>query len=139
MFLDMLRPKPRLRSSFARISARTWLGFECLEERSVPATFVANTFADVVDPGDAFLSLREAIDRANALPGPDTIKLRAGVYKISLLGDDNSNVAGDFDVTDSLTLLGKGASFTAIESNNALLDRYRLFDVHGDIDMAFTS
>jgi hypothetical protein len=51
---------------------------ERLEGRLVPAMIAVGTFADAVVPGDGVFSLREAVSRANALPGPDTIVLRPG-------------------------------------------------------------
>src|SRR4051794_14761330 len=77
---------------------------QSLEDRLVPATIVVTTLADVVNNADHVVSLREAINQANATPGPDTIRLQAGVYKISLAGADDTNVAGDFDITQSLTV-----------------------------------
>src|SRR5262245_59802729 len=93
------------------------LRLESLEDRAVPATFTVNTFADVV-ANDGRLSLREAINQANALPGPDIIRLQAGLYKITRAGTgEDANARGDFDVKDSLTIVGLGAGATAIESN----------------------
>ena len=40
------------------------LRLECLEDRSVPATFNVTTTLDVIDPADGKRSLREAITRA---------------------------------------------------------------------------
>src|SRR5262245_66428645 len=94
---------------------RSALQLEALEGRLVPTTLAVTTFADVVNPNDGVLSLREAINAANALPGPDTIVLQAGVYKISLAGTDDTNAAGDFDVTHPLTIVGQGAGKTAID------------------------
>jgi CSLREA domain-containing protein len=86
------------------------LRLECLEDRRVPATFLVNTFADVVNPNkDGVLSLREAINAANATPGADTIVLQAGVYRISIPGaGENANARGDFDITNPLTIVGQG-------------------------------
>src|SRR5262249_29734237 len=100
---------------------------EMLEDRAVPATFAVTTFADVVNPNDGVLSLREAISRANATTAPDTIQLQAGVYRIGLSGADDANALGDFDVTNPLTIVGRGAGATAIESNDADINRERLF------------
>src|SRR5947208_8987790 len=85
----------------ARRPRRFRPGLEGLEGRLVPATFMVTTFADVVNPNDHVVSLREAVSMANARPGPDTIVLQAGAYKMSLVGTDDTNAAGDFDVTDS--------------------------------------
>ena len=49
----------------------------------MPATIVATTTADVVNPNDGLVSLREAVTMANATAAPDTIQLNAGVYKIT--------------------------------------------------------
>jgi len=58
-------------------------------------TFTVNTTVDAVDtnPGDGACStgagscsLRAAIQEANALAGPDTINVTAGVYSLSIFG-----------------------------------------------------
>jgi len=104
------------------------LKVENLEDRSVPATFTVNTVLDEVTSGDGKLSLREAITKANALAGPDTIVLSSGVYKIALTGTgEDANATGDFDITDSLTIAGAGAGLTIIDGRQ--LDR--VFDVLG--------
>jgi CSLREA domain-containing protein len=97
---------------------------QLLEARHTPATFVVNTTLDVVSDTDDKRSLREAISEANlrnnALnPGgaPDVIALKSGVYKIALMRTDDANGAGDFDVTESVKIVGKGAYWTAIEGN----------------------
>ena len=75
------------------------LEVEVLEDRLVPATIVVTTRADVVNRGDGKVSLREAITRANATAGQDTIELGAGVYRIGIVGaGENANATGDFDV-----------------------------------------
>src|SRR4051794_1802110 len=55
-------------------------GIERLEDRAVPATFTVTTTLDAV-AADGKLSLREAINAANARLGGDTIVLPAGVYR----------------------------------------------------------
>src|SRR5262245_50984989 len=87
---------------------------EYLEDRSVPATFTVTTPLDVV-AADGKLSLREAVSAANARPGPDTVALPAGVYRITLAGDDDANAAGDFDVRDSTLIRGAGRGATVID------------------------
>jgi predicted outer membrane repeat protein len=108
---------------------------EALEGRLVPATIMVTTTADVVNPHDGLLSLREAISLANATAAPDTIVLKAGVYKITLPGaGENANATGDFDITNPLTIVGQGANATAIDGGQ--LDR--VFDVIGTFNAAFT-
>jgi predicted outer membrane repeat protein len=105
------------------------LRVECLEDRSVPATFNVTTTLDVIDPADGKRSLREAITAANTLAGADVINLPAGVYKIALAGPgENANATGDFDVTGSVTIRGAGAGLTIIDGQQ--LDR--VFDVFGN-------
>jgi hypothetical protein len=105
------------------------LRLECLEDRSVPATFTVSTTLDVINPTDGKLSLREAISKANANPGADTIVLPAGVYKITLAGaGEDANATGDFDITDAVTIAGAGAGLTVVDGQQ--LDR--VFDISGD-------
>src|SRR5262249_42700066 len=87
------------------------------------------------------VSLREAIRRANAHPGPDTILLPAGTYTIRRIGADNTNFAGDFDVTGPLTIVGRGATRDAvvIQDNQTYAFHERLFDVLGKSDIAFVN
>src|SRR5690348_15028737 len=94
------RPGPRI--------AR--LRLEYLEDRSVPSAFTVNTTLDDVTPANGKLSFREAISKANAAPGADTIVLPAGVFKITQTGaGEDANATGDFDITDAVTIAGAGA------------------------------
>jgi len=107
---------------------------EGLEGRLVPATIVVTTFADVVNPRDGKVSLREAINMANATAAPDTIVLQPGVYRIGLAGaGEDANASGDFDVKNPLTIVGQGASSTAIDGGH--LDR--LFEVLATYNVGF--
>ena len=67
------------------------------------STYVVNTFVDQIDPpGSNTISLRDAIARAAAHPGADTIDIPAGRYKLThgeLLIDD---------ATGLMTLNGMG-------------------------------
>src|SRR5439155_7502643 len=123
-------PSPKSRTP-ARRPRR--LAVEPLEAREVPATFTVTTFTDVVNPADGKVSLREAISLANATPGADTVRLPAGVFVQTLVGSDNTNAAGDFDVTDSLTVTGTGPAGTIVKGNH----NDRLFDVLGPINVTF--
>jgi hypothetical protein len=98
----------------------------------VSSALTVTTTADVLDgntasiellvanPGaDGLISLREAIIAANNTAGADAISLPAGTYTIGILGaGDDQSVSGDFDIRDSLTILGAGAAGTAISGGN---------------------
>ncbi len=103
----------------------------------MPATFTVSTLGDVVSATDQKLSLREAIAKANTAPGRDTIVLQAGTYSITRLGDDNTNDFGDYDITESVVIVGKGPGATAIENSDPSGTRNRLFDILGTIDVTF--
>jgi predicted outer membrane repeat protein len=131
--------KKRIRKSFRPT-------LEGLEHRLVPTQFVVNTTADTLD--GHVLSLRRAIDLANAHAGPDTILLPAGTYTVTRFGPaDNSNFSGDFDVSDpdpvhgALTIVGRGgnAAATVIQGNPTFAFRERLFDVLGSMKMEFVN
>ncbi len=74
---------------------------------------------------DADCSLREAVLEANARSGDDVILLPAGVYTLTLPGDEAGALAGDLDVLGDLTMVGEGAATTVVDGD--ALDR--LFDV----------
>jgi len=97
---------------------------------------MVTTRADVVDPNDGLISLREAITMANATAAADTIVLQGGMYAIGIdnAGED-ANAGGDFDITNPLTLIGRGAAATAIDG--AQLDR--VFDVLGSFNVQFSN
>jgi predicted outer membrane repeat protein len=101
---------------------------ECLEDRTVPATFAVTTTLDLVDPADGRLSLREAVAEANTLAGADVIILPAGVYKITRAGPgEDGNLTGDLDVLDSVRFRGAGAGVSIVDAQ----DLDRVFDVSG--------
>lgn len=84
------------------------------------ATFTVTTTADGVAG-----SLRAAVQGANGTGGPDDIVLDSATYVMSVAGNDNTNAAGDFDVTGPTRILGEGAAATVIDAN----DVDRIFDV----------
>ena len=110
----------------ARRRRRFVSGLECLEGRAVPTTFTVTTPLDAV-ANDGKLSLREAITQANAHAGSDTIVVPAGLFRLSLSGADDTNAAGDLDVTGTTVFQGAGAGTTIIDGQQ--LDR--VFDVLG--------
>ncbi|GAA1608400.1 right-handed parallel beta-helix repeat-containing protein [Catellatospora bangladeshensis] len=90
---------------------------------ALAATVTVTTTADVVNGGDGLVSLREAVDAANAAAGPTTIELAAGAYTLSLCADDDTNAGGDLDVTTAqpVTVDGGGATVTQTCANERLL------------------
>src|SRR5207248_11497573 len=99
---------------------------EALEARALPAVFTVTTPADVIDPADGVLSLREAVRAANALAGADTINVPAGTYRLTLTGaGEDAALTGDLDVTDAVAVRGDGPALTVIDGNAA----DRVFDL----------
>ncbi|MGI9515401.1 MAG: right-handed parallel beta-helix repeat-containing protein [Pirellulaceae bacterium] len=102
------------------------LALETLEPRRVLATLVVTTTADVIDPLDGDLSLREAIITANINGEDDVIELGAGTHAIEMAGfGEDLALAGDFDILSdndhSVTIRGTGSDMTFIDA--AQLDR----------------
>src|SRR5271163_2758329 len=80
---------------------RSRLRVEALEDRLAPAVFNVNSLADILNPGTGVVTLRSAIQAANASPGGNTINLTvAGTYKITLPGTagETDNAAGEFAI-----------------------------------------
>jgi len=89
-------------------------------------------------------TLRAAVQEANALPGADVIHVPAGVYELEIPSiNDDLPGTGDLDVTDTVTIVGAGATATILDGGFPLpgaspevrgLDR--LFEIHptaGDV------
>jgi len=109
---------------------------ENLEQRRVLAVFTPNTTVDATDktlPGDGVvdvdsasagnqISLRGAIQEANALLGEDTVQLGPGNFRLTIGGrSENAAATGDLDVTSDLRIIGAGAQATVIDASG--LDR----------------
>ena len=78
-------------------------------------------------------SLREAIVRANTTSA-DSIFVPEGVYRLTLVGDDDLGAVGDLDVRKSMAIVGDGARSTIIDGNG--IDR--VFDMpHQGISTPF--
>ncbi|MCI0742561.1 MAG: hypothetical protein L0Y72_26305 [Gemmataceae bacterium] len=113
------RRQPAQRTSPVRT---TRLGVEQLEDRCVPATFLVNNPADVIDPNDGVLTLREAVAQANAMPGFDIIKFDMAALPdepfstqaFIRLGGTQLSIADDLTIEgpgrDELRLSGEGLS-----------------------------
>jgi hypothetical protein len=129
----MLRPSIRHpRNKRNRKGTRPAL--ECLEPRVVLSTFTVNTVLDSVakDPktggknASGHISLRSAIQAANARPNADTIILPAGTIALMLsVPGENNAASGDLDIRGSVKITGKGAGKTIIDGN----DNDRVFDI----------
>jgi predicted outer membrane repeat protein len=126
-----------------RSRPRTRLNIEPLECRLVPATFNVNSTADILNPPAGVVTLRSAIEQANATPGGNTIKLTVpGVYKITIppaSPDDTpageNNHTGDFDILPgggNLTIVNTSGGKVAVDGNH--LDR--VFDINPDATTA---
>jgi Ca2+-binding RTX toxin-like protein len=106
-----------------------------LEARTLPAAFLVDSEADTPDanPGDGVaadalgrVTLRAAVQEANALAGSDTIVLPAGTFALALSGNGEESAAtGDLDITDDLTIRGVSADQTIIDG----LGLDRVFDI----------
>ena len=86
------------------------------------------TGACTLDPNDC--SLRQAISSANGTTGADTIDFASGISTVTLTatGIDNSNVSGDLDIMDDLTING-GTSDVIIEGGPGWNER--VIDIFG--------
>jgi hypothetical protein len=129
------------------------LRLEPLPDRTVPAVFRVNSLADLslspgVDPttgdikGTHTVTLRSAVEAANATPGSNTILLtRSGTYRITIppvAPDDTpvteNNLSGDFDIIPNAasaagsTLKIVNASGGAVTVSGNHLDR--VFDIN---------
>jgi hypothetical protein len=81
------------------------------------------------DNGDEIgqCTLRAAVQTANAEPGPDTIKLRATRYTLSLAGPgEDAALTGDLDITSDVTIDGQGVQSSLIDGGKL---KDRIFDV----------
>jgi predicted outer membrane repeat protein len=115
---------------------------ECLEDRFAPAVFNVNSLSDTLTPAAGVVTLRSAIEAANATPGSNTINLTvAGTYKITIppaQPDDTSatenNATGDFDIIpnaasatgSTLTIHNTSGGKVTVDGNH--LDR--VFDIN---------
>jgi predicted outer membrane repeat protein len=134
---------------------RRRLRVDFLEDRTVPAVFRVNSLADLsLSPGvntstgeitgTHTVTLRSAVEAANATPGSNTILLtRAGMYRITIppaVPDDTppteDNLSGDFDILPNAasaagsTLKIVNASGGAVTVSGNHLDR--VFDINPD-------
>lgn len=103
---------------------------------AMAATIDVTRFDDPPGPCDVSgCSLRQAVLLANSTPGPDTITLHPGKYKLKLTGDDAIAEKGDLDITDVVTIQGDPAGGTVIDAKGA---KDRAFEVLADGDLTIS-
>ncbi len=96
------------------------------------AIFTPSKLTDGADGAcNADCSLRDAVNAANALAGPDVIILPPGTYTLSLAGAEDQGATGDLDIRGDLTIVGSGADDTIVDGG----DLDRVFDVRDDIKL----
>jgi hypothetical protein len=94
-----------------------------------PTTFRVNSVLDTVaanlktgKDASGHISLRSAIQAADAHPGTDTIVVPAGTFLLTIPGtDENASATGDLDINGSVKIKGAGAGSTIVDGNQ--LDR----------------
>src|SRR5207253_2796041 len=87
------------------------LRVEPLESRLPLATLTVTTLVDETDGRDTTLSLREAIESANADPGGDIIQFKSGLT-------GTINLVGQLSLRKSMTITGPGASLITVAGNH---------------------
>ena len=122
----MIRRTPQ---ASARRRALAHSAVETLEGRQLLAAFTVDTTVDTVAvnfttgaTADGTISLRSAIQAADATSGPSTITLPAGIYNLSIPIGGNGDAfddaaSGDLDITGNLTLNGAGSAGTIVNAN----------------------
>jgi CSLREA domain-containing protein len=113
------------------------------------ATIVVNTTSDQLNTAPP-CSLREAVRSANtdaaiggcaAGSGADTIRLRPGVYVLSvpnsLPAGENNAQTGDLDILGNLTITASRAGASVVDGNGGTIGD-RVFDVAAGVTVSFT-
>src|SRR3954451_10452165 len=123
------------REKSKRQGTRFQPGLRRLEDRVLLSTFRVNTTLDTVavnlkngKDATGHISLRSAIQAADARGGSNTIILPGGTFTLTIAGaGEDAGATGDLDITRNLTIKGKNPAGTIIDGNN--LDR--VFQVLG--------
>jgi len=88
--------------------------------------YQVNSTEDLADknPGDGkcetqsgVCTLRAALQEANASQGHDLIQIPAGLYHLTLKGEENSGASGDLDIAESVSIYGEGRGATIIDGS----------------------
>jgi uncharacterized repeat protein (TIGR01451 family) len=108
--------------------------FDDIAPRGTGVTCLNTTMVD----GSNDCTLREAIIKANATAGTDTIMLQAGTYTLAIprnAGDHSSSLTGTLEVQDSLNIIGAGQATTIIQGGtNFTTSVDKVFSFNQDID-----
>ncbi len=113
-------------------TCRAKLQVNALEDRLAPAVFNVNSTADILNPAAGVVTLRSAIEAANATPGGNTINLTVpGVYSIALPGTPGevNNAAGEFAISSAggnLTIQNTSGGVVTVDGNHLA----RVFDIN---------
>jgi hypothetical protein len=100
--------------------------------------FNVNSLADILNPAPGVVTLRSAIQAANATPGGNTINLTLpGTYQISLIGTpgETDNAAGEFAILPSggdLTIQNASGGRVVVDGGGL----NRVFDINPNFDPA---
>ncbi len=82
--------------------------------------FTVNSTDDILTPPPGIVTLRSAIQAANASPGADTINIpNVGTYKITTVGTATNNTAGELDIAggDGLTIRNTSGGTVTIDGS----------------------
>src|SRR5262249_36117525 len=98
-------------------------GLQGLEDRKLLSTFRVNTTLDTVavnlkngKDATGHISLRSAIQAADARGGSHTIILPGGTFTLMIAGaGEDAGATGDLDITRNLAIKGKGSASTIID------------------------
>jgi len=118
---------------FALIPSDLHPSLAALPAAPVGSTFVVNTLSDLPDPApgngvcevtgsQTSCTLRGAIMEANLWPGDDTITFSPGLpypvaFALTRIGDDDTALNGDLDITSDLAIQGPGTGQIIIDGN----------------------
>lgn len=89
---------------------------------------IVTTTADVIDPADNVVSLREALALADSTPEPDTITFGGAVFS-DAVPDTITLQSGPLNVITSVTIQGPGASLLTIDGDQ----KSRIFAVNSEL------
>src|SRR3954452_23619892 len=105
-----------------RRASRFQPALQRLEDRALLSTFRVNTTLDTVATdlkrgrdANGNISLRSAIQAANARGGSHKIILPNGTFTLSIAGvQEDASATGDLDINRNLTIQGSGAGRTVV-------------------------